>query len=218
MIYVVMEHSKIDENEFFLDDLVDDVEKLRSYLNIDKTHLVGHSLGAMIGSLYARKYPNRLLSLTLLSTAAFRTEDDQQKIFDIISKIENEGIDNIIPILINRWFSDNFIINNQEVINNRIRQIKQTPLKTFLNVFRLYALTEMSLWLNQISTPSLIMTGESDGGCNPKLNKLIHQAMPNSKLEILSNLKHAITLEDPYLVGNKIKSFLNNLKNKPILD
>ena len=37
--------SKVDESEFTLDDLVEDVEKLRSYLNIHKIHLVGHSLG-----------------------------------------------------------------------------------------------------------------------------------------------------------------------------
>ena len=96
--------SVFDESNFTLQDLVEDLENLRSYLNIDKAHLVGHSLGGMIGPSYARKYQNKVLSLSLLSTASFRNISDQKKILNIISKIENEGIDSVLPILINRLF------------------------------------------------------------------------------------------------------------------
>ena len=71
--------SKVGESEFTLNDLVEDVEKLRTHLNIHKVHLVGHSLGGMIGPSYARKYQDRVISITLLSTAAFRTIEDKKK-------------------------------------------------------------------------------------------------------------------------------------------
>ena len=44
------------ESDFTLSDLVEDLENLRSHLNIDKAHIIGHSLGGMIGPSYARKY------------------------------------------------------------------------------------------------------------------------------------------------------------------
>ena len=75
--------SEVDESNFTLQDLVEDLENLRSYLNIDKAHLVGHSLGGMIGPSYARKYQNKVLSLSLLSTASFRNISDQKKILNI---------------------------------------------------------------------------------------------------------------------------------------
>ena len=208
--------SVFDESNFTLDDLVEDLEYLRSHLNIDKTHLVGHSLGGMIGPSYARKYQDKVLSVSLLSTAAFRNISDQNKILNIINKIENEGIDSVLTILINRWFTDEFIKNNRDKIDRRCKQIQETPTKTFLNVFRIYALTEMSLWLNQIKIPSLVITGENDIGCNPYINKKIADTLSNSKLEILDNLKHAITLEASQQVGSKIKTFLNDLKNYSI--
>ena len=203
--------SMVDESNFTLEELVEDLENLRSSLNIEKTHIVGHSLGGMIGPLYTKKYQNNVLSLSLLSTAAFRNLDDQKKILAIISKIENEGLDIVLPNLINRWFTDKFINNNQNIINNRLQQVQDTPLKTFLNVFRLYAITEMSSWLKEIIIPCLVMTGENDVGCNPNINKQIADVLPNSKLEILKNLKHAITLEAPILVSLKIRSFIDNL-------
>ena len=202
---------EIDENSFLLLDLVQDLEKLRLHLNIDKIHIVGHSLGGMIGPAYTKKYQDKVLSLSLLSTAAFRNINDQRKIMNIINQIESEGLNVVLPNLINRWFTDDFIKNNQEIINVRIKQVKDTPIKIFLNVFRLYAQTEIGSWLHEIKIPCLVMTGENDIGCNPDFNKKIADAIPNSKLIILKDLKHAITLEASKLVGKNIKLFLNNL-------
>jgi len=203
--------SVVDETNFTLEELVKDLEKLRSHLNINKTHIVGHSLGGMIGPSYARKYQDKVLSLTLLSTAAFRNFDDQKKILDIINKIKSEGLDVVLPSLINRWFTNEFINNNKAIVYKRLKQVQSTPLKTFLNVFQIYALTEMSSWLKEIKVPCLVMTGENDLGCNPIINKKISDTLPNSVFEILKNLKHGITLEAPNLVGQKIKKFIKSL-------
>lgn len=203
--------SKIDETNFNINDLVQDLENLRIFLKINKMHIVGHSLGGMIGPCYAKKYKNKVLSLTMLSTAAFRTIDEQKKILDIIDNIQTKGINDIIPLLVNRWFTNNFIKNNPKIINQRVSQIKKTPIKTFINVFKIYALTEIGPLLKEISLPSLIITGENDIGCNPKINKKIAHSLKNSKLVILPGAKHAITLEFPELVTKNIIKFINNI-------
>ena len=204
--------SKVVQNTFYLNDLVEDLEKLRSYLKIKKVHLVGHSLGGMIAPSYAIKYRERVASITLLSTAAFRTAEDEQKILNIISKIKREGIDKVLPDLISRWFTDEFINNNQNIINKRLKQVKSTPLNIFLNVFQIYASTKMDTWLKKIKLPSLVMTGENDLGCNPQINQKIAKALENSKLIILNNLKHSIVLENPQLVATNLKMFLKRVK------
>ena len=55
--------------------------------------------------------------------------------------------------------------------------------------------TEMGPWLNEVTVPSLILTGEQDGGCNPRLNLQIDAVMENSKLVILPKYKHSLLLE-----------------------
>src|SRR5262249_33927787 len=63
------------------------------------------------------------------------------------------------------------------------------------NVFCIYAETEMSPWLNEIKVPCLVLTGELDGGCNPRLHRQIADALAGSQLVILDGLKHAILIE-----------------------
>ena len=200
--------SPIPSNEFNLEDLVLDLELLRDRLGFDKSHFAGHSLGGMIAPAYARKYPNRVISLGLLSTAAGRTKEDRSKLSNIIKSMENNGIPRILNTLISRWFTDEFIANNPEVVEQRIKQVTNTNPRIFLNVFRIYANTEMSPWLKELLIPTLVLTGENDGACNPRLNKLIADTIPTSKLVILPNYKHSILIEAPDEISENLIQFM----------
>ncbi len=200
--------SPLPEGEFGLDELVEDLEALRAREGIARAHIAGHSLGGMIGPAYARAYPERVLSLGLLSTAAFRTPDDAAKVRGVVRAMEENGIENTLKTLVERWFTDEFIAAHPEKIEARIRQVVETDPGVFMNVFRIYAETEMGPWLHEINQPCLVLTGENDGGCNPRLNREIHAALPNSELVILDRLKHSIMIEDSPQVAHQLKNFL----------
>ena len=76
--------SPMPSDEFGLNELVDDLERVRERTGFEKAHFSGHSLGGMIGPAYAQKYPDRVLSLGLLSTAAGRTQDDSAKVNGVV--------------------------------------------------------------------------------------------------------------------------------------
>ncbi len=196
--------SPLPDGEFGLDELVADLERVRERTGFDRVHLAGHSLGGMIGPAYARKYTDRVRSLGLLSTAAFRTEDDSAKVWSLIRAMEENGIPQVLKTLANRWFTDAFVAERPDVVRARLNQVADTDPDIFLNVFRIYAGTEMAPWLHEISAPSLVMTGENDGGCNPRLNRLIDAALPDSELVILPDLKHSILLEAGDLVARHL--------------
>lgn len=202
--------SPTSSDEFGLSELVEDLELLRATLGYSEWHIAGHSLGGMIGPAYAHKHCERVLSLGLLSTAAFRTEDDAAKVQGVVTTMEEQGIDNTLPTLVNRWFTEEFVAANPDKIEARIQQVLDTPADTFLNVFHIYAETEMAPWLHEVSAPALVLTGENDGGCNPRLNRLIADAMPNAELCILDHLKHSIMIEASPLVADHLKEFLNS--------
>ncbi len=199
------------ELPYSLDTLVEDLEALRLILNLQKIHLVGHSLGGMIGPRYANSYPNNVLSISLLSTAAFRTKEDQSKVIAIVDSMNQKGIEPILSTLTNRWFTDQFIKDNNDAVEFRLQQVIDTNPEVFLEVFRIYAETEMSPWLNEINQPCFVLTGENDGGCNPRLNKLMADSLPNSELCILDKFKHSILIEAPEIVGSRLRNFLLNL-------
>ena len=193
---------------FTLADLVDDLEELRRELGIEKAHFAGHSLGGMIGPAYARKYPRHVATVGVYSTAAFRTADDAAKVKGVVAAMREKGIPRILETLKDRWFTPQFADSRPEVIERRMQQVIETDADVFLCVFDIYAETEMSPWLHEIAHPCLVLTGENDGGCNPRLNRQIAAALPGSELVILPDLRHAILLEAPERVAPPVLDFL----------
>jgi len=203
--------SPLTKNKFTLNDLVLDLERIREKTKIEKAHFIGHSLGGMIAPAYAKKFPDKVTSLGLLSTVAARSLEDKNKVFNVIKKMETEGIPKTLLTLTNRWFTDYFIKNNSTIVDRRIKQVIDTNSEVFLNVFRIYAKTEMISWLKDINQPCLVMTGENDLGCSPMHNKKISSELINSKLVILPDVKHSILLEKPDETASNILKFLLNL-------
>ncbi len=204
--------SPVPPPPYALDDLVEDLEALRVELGVEQAHFAGHSLGGMIGPAYARKYPHRVLSLGLYSTAAFRTEEDSSKVKGVVAAMRAKGIAPVLETLKERWFTPEFAARRPEVIARRLQQVIDTDKEVFLSVFDIYAETEMAPWLHEISHPCLVLTGENDGGCNPRLNRQIAEALPDSELVILPALRHAILLEAADKVAPPVLSFLRKHK------
>ena len=202
--------SPVTHKNFSLEDLVLDLEQIREKTNFDKAHFAGHSLGGMIVPAYAKKYPNKVLSIGMLSTVAGRSEDDTKKVWSVINEMEETGIDKTLEKLTTRWFTDEFIANNPELVTRRLKQVIDTDPEVFLNVFRIYAKTEMISWLNKLTIPCLLMTGENDGGCTPKHNKIMAKEIKNSKLVILPKLKHSFLIEGPDQITDNLINFINN--------
>ena len=193
---------------YSLQDMVDDLEALRHELGHERIHIAGHSLGGMIGPAYALEHPDRVLSVSLLSTAAGRTEDDLGKLRAVGDAMEQNGIAETLSTFVARWFTDEFMAAHPELIEARLQQVIDTPADVFLSVFWIYATTEMAPWLHRIHCPCLVLTGELDGGCNPRLNRFIHDQLKDSRLVILPGLKHSLMIEASDRVLPHLRSFL----------
>lgn len=193
---------------YALDQLVVDLEALRARLGHERIHIAGHSLGGMIGPAYARAHPDRCLSIALLSTAAGRSDEDLAKLRAVGEALENNGIAETLPTFVDRWFTDAFIAASPEAIESRLKQVVDTPAEVFMSVFWIYATTEMAPWLHEVACPCLVLTGELDGGCNPRLNRFMHQTLPDSRLVILDGCKHALLLEASNRVLPHLREFL----------
>ena len=198
---------------FGLDDLVADLERVRERAGFASVHIAGHSLGGMIGPAYARAYPERVRSLGVLSTAAFRTSEDSAKVMGVVKAMEAEGVPKILPTLKDRWYTDAFLSARDDIVQRRMAQVIGTDPAVFLNVFRIYATVEMAPWLHEVAAPSLVLTGENDGGCPPRLNEQIAAAMPNARLTILPGVKHSILLECGEDVAAHLIRFIEGVEN-----
>ena len=107
-------NSPVTNKNFSLDDLVLDLEKIREKTKIESAHFAGHSLGGMIAPAYSIKFPNRVLSVGLLSTVAGRSDVDKNNVLKIISEMETTSVEQTLQKLTTRWFTDEFIKENPD--------------------------------------------------------------------------------------------------------
>ncbi len=202
--------SPVTHKNFTLGELVLDLEKIREKTKFEKAYFAGHSLGGMIAPAYAVKFPQHTISVGLLSTVAGRSEEDSKKVWNVIHAMEKNGIEKTLNTLTNRWFTDEFIKNKPDLVERRLKQVVDTDPEVFLNVFKIYANTEMFPWLKNISKPCLLLTGENDTGCSPKHNEKMSNEIKDSKLIILPKYKHSFLIEAPDEVAKNIINFFSN--------
>jgi len=196
-----------------LEALVADLERLRERLGIKRAHVFGHSLGGMIAPAYAHAHPTRVRSIGLLSTAAFRSDEDASRVQGIAATIREQGPAKLVDGFVSRWFTEDFLKARPEAVELRKKQVLATDPKVFAEVFTLYSETEMAPWLQEVEVPALVLTGEQDLTCNPRLNKLMAAALPKSQLVILDKLKHGLVVESPERVAQAIGQFLDGLNS-----
>ena len=195
-----------------VDEFAADLEALRAELGIQQAHFIGHSLGGMIVPTYTRAHPERVKSLSLICTAAFRSPEAKANGAKFVEKLYAEGMSGILDTMLDRWFTEEFRRERPGIVETRKQQMLNADPRVYRETYKAFATTDMGPWLHEISAPTLVTTGEFDPGCSPALNEKIAAAIPNSELVILPALRHSVLVEAPDLVGNLLLRFLQSVE------
>jgi pimeloyl-ACP methyl ester carboxylesterase len=205
--------SEVVPGRYELDAYVDDLAALFDTRGIAGAHLAGHSLGGVIAQAFALRYPERTKSAILVSTAACRTPEEREAILALARTVEREGAAFIMERAMERWFTPGFQAAHPEVIARRKARVLETDPASFANAFRIYAESDLGDELRRIAAPTLILTGEHDIGSNPRIARAMAERIPGAEVEILPELRHAVLLEAPALVAERIAAFVTRLES-----
>jgi len=204
---------------YTMDMYVEDTKNILEHLNIqEKVHLCGISMGGEIAQEFVLKYPERVKTLILLATEPNMdpTEFDQTiKAFPEMDKMNfDQKFQLLFPIFYTTAFKrklrrDKELYEQLKKEMNFMVTAEYPPqLKDLINQFKALADFNTLDSLHKITHPTLIIVGSKDTRNPPKRSKLIYEKIPNSKLKILENLKHGLTIEAPEIVNNLIWDFI----------
>lgn len=191
-----------------IDDFVNDLADLLDHLGIDRTHLVGFSLGGIIAQAFALAHPGRIDRLALVSAVAGRTQEEREKVMARYRALGEKGGSSHVSASLSRWFTDEFLEKNREQVEKRLARGRENDPVCYAASYRVLAETDLADRLHEIAAPTLVMTGEFDQGSNPRMSQLMAERIPDSRLHILDRLKHSILIEAPELVASKLRAFL----------
>lgn len=142
-----------------------EVELQKMVVQCEEIYVIGFSMGALIASYLASRYP--ITKLVLLSPAVY-TINPQLLIRDISDMVRD-------------FFQDQNAVSNS--IGRYKHKIKNTPLKAVYNFRRL--VKELRPSIPQITVPVLIIQGEKDNLVQPRGAQYIYDNVQSQEKEIL---------------------------------
>ncbi len=186
--------------------MADDAVELLKYLNIEKSHIVGTSMGGMIAQEIAINYPNMVDKLVLCSTFAKpqnMVEIIMKGVKDIIgyNALDIFGInphrlvfEKLFSYLLQQIFSEEFLLENKKLIEETLRKYlsKLTYVETFLKQTGAVYTHNTIDRLNLIKAETLIITGMEDKLVMPECSDILAEKISRSKLIKISSLYQSI--------------------------
>lgn len=193
---------------YTLSDLSGDAVALLDHLGIERASIIGFSLGGLVAQAIALDHPDRVQSVTLVSTVAGRTPEEQERVNERADILAREGATKHLANAVDRWFTPEFVAKHPEVLEARRQKSMQNDPECYVAAYRVLAGSDLGERLTQVKAPTLVMTGENDVGSNPRMSEYIHAQITGSELHILPRLKHSVLLEAPDQIGGLIEPFL----------
>ena len=181
--------------------------KLINEKNINKFHLLGHSMGGMIVQEMAKISGEKIKKLICFATGSIGDIPDRFESIDTsIEKLKEEGIKETVKRIPPKWFVKGQKAKNFYLCENAVKQIKEV---TAYN-----ALVAMKNWrgyenLKNIKQDTLIIWGDKDVSYNFNQVDILKKNILNSKLEIFKGCSHNVHLEEPQKFNETVKNFLS---------
>ncbi|MDT7880253.1 MAG: alpha/beta hydrolase [Candidatus Hydrothermia bacterium] len=202
-IYLIDYQNLLKEN---LKDFADFVYQFLNENKIKRAIFVGLSMGGYIIFQMVRYYKNFIKGIVLANTKASADSLElRNKRFELIKRIENEGIEFLIDEYLEK-FLKNRNKEKEEMIRNMILEAKKESLISSLKAL---ANRESSIEiLKEIEVPTLIISSTDDTLTTIEDAKIMNKYIKNSKLIIFENCAHLSNLEYPEKFNNVIRNFV----------
>lgn len=176
--------------------LADDVAGVLGALGIARTHFVGLSIGGMIGQALGIHHAPLLESLVLCDTRSSANRAQAGIWEDRIRTVEQAGsLEPVIESTLPRWFSEAFIAAQPGRIEQVRAMLRKTRVAGYVGCARAINDFDFTAQLGSIRTPTLVIVGADDQGTTVADAELIHDRIPDSRLEVISAGRHLPNIE-----------------------
>lgn len=176
---------------YTMSELLDDLDNIVQTLNLpEKFILVGHSFGGSICVEYANRYPERLEKLILIATTA---EYPLPRIVNWIVRLPTAFF-RLWWKYRPRWNAEIHVM--KRMLTNNMRRWKGWD------------------YLRNITTPTLVITGERDNYFPRRLFEEAAQQIPGVEIYDVGAAKHKVQLERHTAVNRVIERFINQERLK----
>jgi 3-oxoadipate enol-lactonase len=202
------------DRPYTIADMADDVAGLLDALDIDRTHLLGLSMGSMIGMELALRHADRLDRLVLAGPCAApaRSAADPIAIWNWVKANDPSG--EVFGGQQFTWLFSSAFLRNQQAVQETITLLASNPNPVEAEAYdrqaQAYLRFDALDRLGGITAPTLVLVGEQDLLTPPWVAREVADGIPGARFEIISGdgSSHVLPLERPGDFNQLVMSFL----------
>lgn len=180
--------------------------RVTEHLRAAKMHLVGLSMGGRVARNVALFAPERLLSLTLISTHPGFDSLSTERVMNFVTERRSRTPQTLGKLL----GSSSARAAYDELLDSVARLHELSYQKTL----EASVAQDRAAPIEKISVPTLIMAGEEDTVYPPELAREMARRIPGAKLLMFERTGHLANLEQPEQFNQAVLDFINSHQEK----
>jgi pimeloyl-ACP methyl ester carboxylesterase len=198
---------------YSMEQYADDCAHLLDQLRVDKVVFVGSSMGGYVAFAFWRRHRSRVRALVLAGTRAGADTDEtlarRRQLMDVAQAEGAVAIANLqIPSLIGKTARE----RQPDTYDAVHRMMASAPVEGIVGALgAMMVRPDSTATLATIDVPTLIVVGEEDVPTPVKEARLMHERIPGSRLEVIAQAGHLVSLERPAAFNHLLTEFLGAL-------
>jgi len=184
--------------DFTMRDLADDVAAALDFLAIKRVHLIGLSIGGMLGQALAIHHGHLLASAMLCDTSPQTPPGAREAWAPRIDAVKKaNAVSPLADATMERWFTDAFKPRNAARWKQIHATIAGTTPQGYLGCAAAILNFDFVPNLPSVKLPTLVVCGADDQGTPPAGNRRIAELIPGGRYEEIANARHFPNVEHP---------------------
>lgn len=206
---------EIGQPDYTFEDMADDAVRVLDAYDIEKAHIMGMSMGGMLTQMVALRHPDRVLSVTLLSTSNFAPhlppmEDKVMDFFSKMGEVDWSDEQSVVRYAIDR---SRILVGSKHSFDET--KVGRLAKEEFARSIHIASMTNHALLTGgesyltrtgEIRVPALIIHGTEDPIIPYEHGKYLEHVIPGSVLLPLEGAGHEFHEDDWNVVIASISS------------
>jgi 3-oxoadipate enol-lactonase len=194
-------------------DLADDVLAVLDARGLTSAHVVGLSLGGMVGLQLAIEHPQRVRSLALMCTSA--RLDPREAWVDRAAIVRAHGTTAVARSVVGRWLTPDYAAAHPEETNAFLRMVADTPAEGYASSCEAIADHNLVAELPRVAVPTLIVAGRDDPAIPLEHLQAIADAVPGADYLEVAPAAHLANWERATEVNAALRTHLAGVRSEP---